>query len=248
MNHLTKTYGSVRVSADPGPKIIGGGMVARAFVNLLKLDNSVTIFASGVSNSDCIDPAEFARESALLSVTLKEVAHRGPFLYFGTCSIYDSELNCKPYVTHKKSMENMVLSYPTGCVVRLPQLAGSGAPANTLIPFLVTKIREDGEIKVWKNAWRYVIDVEDVVKIVSVLLQQGVPRPRVINVANPVSIPIYILIQNIESVLKRVAKTTFVSKGSHYEIDTTEMLIAAASANVHFGEDYILKVIKKYYK
>jgi nucleoside-diphosphate-sugar epimerase len=229
------------------PKIIGNGMVARAFANGLRLNQNLVIFASGVSNSDCTDPEQFERERSLLSHALDETPPAIPFLYFGTCSIYDPDALAKAYVIHKVEMEELVFSHPAGCVIRLPQLAGPNAPSNTLLSALVSKIKADEEVQVWSNAVRNIIDVDDVVKIVDALLLEGLANNRVINVANPLSIKVTDLINVIESALHLVARVVLIPKGARYEIDTEAMLAAAESAKVYFGENYLLKTITKYY-
>jgi len=229
------------------PKIIGNGMVARAFANGLRLNSNLVIFASGVSNSNCKSQEQFERERSLLLNTIEETSQTVPFLYFGTCSIYDPDALAKAYVVHKREMEKLVLSHPAGCVIRLPQLAGPNAPPNTLLSVLVSKIKAGEEVEVWSNAVRNIIDIDDVVKIVDTLLIKGLANNRVINVANPLSIKVADLINVIESALHLVARVVLTPKGARYEIDTEAMLAAAESAKVHFGKDYLFKTIAKYY-
>jgi nucleoside-diphosphate-sugar epimerase len=229
------------------PKIIGNGMVARAFANGLRLNSNLVIFASGVSNSDCTDPEQFERERSLLFHTLDETPRTIRFLYFGTCSVYDPDALAKAYVIHKMEMEELVLSHPAGCVIRLPQLAGPNAPSNTLLSALVSKIKADEEVQIWSNAVRNIIDVDDVVKIVDALQLEGLANNRVINVANPLSIKVTDLINVIESALHLDARVVLIPKGARYEIDTEAMLAAAESAKVYFGENYLLETIAKYY-
>lgn len=229
------------------PKVLGNGMVARAFSAGMHSNPDAVIFASGVSNSDCTDPLQFERERALLAASLAQAPHAHPFLYFGTCSVYDPDAQAKAYVLHKQRMEALALSHPAGCVIRLPQVAGPNAPPNTLIAALVGKIRAGEEVSVWSQAVRNIIDVEDVVRIIDAWLADERSRAQILNVANPVSVPVMDVIQAIESALHLVAKVALVPKGARYEIDTEAMRTAADSAGVKFGPDYLSNVIRKYY-
>ena len=56
-----------------------------------------------------------------------------------------------PYVLHKKRMEELVLGYPKGYVIRMPQLVGPNAPPSTLVTYLVSKIRQGETIEVWSG-------------------------------------------------------------------------------------------------
>lgn len=222
-------------------------MVARAFSSGNSLNSNSIIFASGVSNSECTDVAEFDRERKVLTVSLNEAPANGRFLYFGTCSVYDPDAKEKAYVVHKKEMEDLVLSHPGGHVIRLPQLAGPNAPPNTLIASLVTKIRAGDEILVWTDTVRNIIDVVDVVRIVDAWLTLDSSSNRIINVANPVSMPVIDIVNAIEVALNLCAKIKYISKGVPYKIDTSPMRAAVDLAGVEFGPNYIIDIIRKYY-
>jgi nucleoside-diphosphate-sugar epimerase len=144
-------------------------------------------------------------------------------------------------------MEALVLSHPSGYVIRLPQLAGPTPPPETLIAAFVSRIRRGDEVHVWANAVRNIIDVEDAVKIVDAWLAMGQPDIRILNVANPKTVPVMHLIKAIESALNLVAKIILIPKGARYEIDTEAMRAAAISADVRFGSDYLTRMIRKYF-
>jgi hypothetical protein len=55
------------------------------------------------------------------------------------------------------------------------------------------------------------------------------------------------LINVIESALHLDARVVLIPKGARYEINTEAMLAAAESAKVYFEENYLLKIIAKYY-
>lgn len=104
--------------------IIGSGLLARAFTEATKNRSDVVIYAAGVSNSQCTDIREFARERSLLTRSLEAANAAACFVYFSTCSIEDPESTGTAYVQHKLAMEQLTLRRENHLVVRLPQIAG----------------------------------------------------------------------------------------------------------------------------
>lgn len=227
--------------------IIGNGMLARAFASSILGQADAVVYASGVSNSDCVDIAQFERERRLLSASLEDAPVNAWFIYFGTCSVYDPDAQKKAYVRHKLEMEAIVLSHARGQVIRLPQIAGPQAPPSTLIAYLVAKVRSGEQIQVWQDSVRNIIDVEDVVKIVSTLASQRFLDMKVINVANPVSISVMDLVRTIESCLHISPRVELVKKGCPYDIDISALSGVFESAGVEFGPNYLVNALKKYY-
>ena len=131
--------------------IIGNGMIAKAFVSSQLDKQGIFIFASGVANSATTNKEDFLREKIFLIQYLKKCSPSEIFLYFGTCSIYDPSAQLSDYVKHKVNMENIVLAHSAGMVIRLPQVAGPGANAHTLLRFLCNRISEKKEFNVWKK-------------------------------------------------------------------------------------------------
>lgn len=228
-------------------QIVGRGMIATAFCTGLVRNRSLVVFASGVSNSACVDQELFRREQNLLTSTLAKAGGDRPFLYFGTCSVFDPDALDRPYVRHKLAMEALALSHPTGLVVRLPQVVGPQAPPNTLLTSMVARIRAGQEVQIWDQAVRNLVDVDDVVRIVDAWLSLPLPPGRVLNVANPRSVKVTELVQTIESALGLVAKVKRVSRGAPYYIDIHPMSAAASLAQVDFGHDYLHRLVRKYF-
>jgi len=229
--------------------VVGHGMLAQAFHRNPVVSCPSVIFASGVSDSGCSDSYEFLRERRLLAYWLEELGHFAPFVYFSTCSVYDSDSCNTPYVLHKLSMEELVSAYPFGVVVRLPQVVGP-APltSNTLVSYLVRKILASEEIQVWENAVRNVIDVDDVVIMLNEYLNDWGSFPKVFNLANSLSIGVPELINFVELALGRRALKNSVKKGSSYKIDVSVSRVLASRVNVDFNLKYLEKSIRKHYQ
>ncbi len=227
--------------------ITGNGMVAMAFREAGYDASDVSIFASGVSDSQCTSGESFERERTLLGRTLAESATGGSFVYFGTCSVGDPAQQQSPYVLHKLEMERKVLAHPNGFVFRLPQVAGANAPLNTLVSVICKAIVSKRPITAWRSASRNIIDIVDVVRIVDYLLRQDGALPRIVNVANSNSYGVAQLIASAERALGTTAAVTWIEKGAHYEIDVSYIAPIVAALGIVFDEDYLFQVIRRYY-
>jgi nucleoside-diphosphate-sugar epimerase len=223
-------------------------MLARAFSPMaLEKQGAVCIYAAGVSNSSCTNKMEFDRERKRLSLALAQAANADPFVYFGTCSVADPEVQQTPYVQHKLAMERLVEAHPRHLIFRLPQVAGRTPNPHTLLNFLYARIARSERFTVWKNARRNVIDVDDVARIVLNLISEPARRNSTLNIANPVSYPVTEIVGAMERAVGKPAVYDLVDRGSAYTIDTGESTLAAARAGIIFSDDYLNQVIGKYY-
>ena len=225
--------------------IIGSGMLARAFDSYRDHPN-IVVLASGVSDSTVTDVAQFEREETLLVNTLDEQCKK-QFVYFSTCSIVDPELSASPYVNHKLKMEGLIQAYSSSYLVfRLPQVVGHGGNKNTLTNRLYTSIRDDERFQLWRNAYRYIIDVDDVSAVASYLIDRDEYVNRIINVAS-CRFSIFEIVRALENVTQRSAIYTELDKGASYNIDCYEAHKVARLFNIRFGDTYLHRVIRKYY-
>ena len=144
-------------------------MLARAFDSYRDHPN-IVVLASGVSNSTVTDVAQFEREETLLVNTLEEQGIKR-FVYFGTCSAVDPELSASPYVRHKLKMERLIETHSVDYLIcRLPQAVEHSGNKNTLMNRLYASIRNGQRFQLWRNAYRYIIDVNDVSAVASYMI------------------------------------------------------------------------------
>lgn len=230
--------------------IIGKGLIARAFEEEYLDVNNVVIFASGVSNSQCSDVKEFEREKIMIEGALTQYAQAN-FVYFSTTSIFDENLQSSPYVMHKRGIENFLLTHPTSSrilILRLPIVAGTTANKYTLLNFIVDKILSGVKFKVFANAFRNIIDIEDIVKISNVLISSRLPKGCALNICNPKSIKMIDLVPLIEAVVGKKAIFSLEDRGGgQSKIDMSETTPFIELSGVEFGHDYIFNTLKKYY-
>lgn len=227
--------------------IIGSGLLAQAFTPAFSLRADVCIYAAGVSNSSCTAPHEFARERERLLKALDTTHDVHAFVYFSTCSIADPEAKTSPYVQHKIAMEQLVTAHPRYLILRLPQVAGKTPNPHTLLNYLHAHISRSEEFQLWQNAYRNIIDVDDVAAITTHLIADPAMRSMTLNIASPDCYPMTAIVHAMEKAVGKHAIYESIERGSHYPINIPEMLPILDAAGVKFGPDYLDRVIGKYY-
>jgi len=227
--------------------IIGTGLLADTFSEY-KNNKDFLIFASGVSNSSETSLNNFKREKSLL---LREIKNNQKitFIYFGTCSIYDSSLSSSLYIQHKLEMESLIRSnHNKYFIFRLPNMVGLGGNKKTLLNFLVNKIKSESDFILWKNSTRNILDVEDARLIIDCFLKHEKPN-QVLNIANDTSFKIIDIVKEIEKFLKKEAKYKVVNKGEKIDISIDNSLSCfkkkLSDKTIDIG--YISLLLNKYY-
>lgn len=225
--------------------VIGGGMLANAFSAYDKIDD-VVVLAAGVSNSGETRREAFGRELRLAEKTITGLGSR-LLVYFSTCSIFDPEALATPYVQHKLNIETIVCEMVENYTVfRLPQVAGRTSNCTTLTNYLYHNIIKQQRIDIWDRAYRSIIDVDDVVRIVSHAVDNGMFRNRVVNVASRPSL-VTDIVRILEVITGKEAVCTHRVKGFRYEIDTSDISQILKELKIDFGPDYLFRVLSKYY-
>ena len=227
--------------------IIGNGMLANAFAPHYLNNSDICIYASGVSNSRCVDSAEFLRERDKLLNTIDEFKDISTFVYFSTCSVNDPSAINTPYVKHKLAMEKIVSAHPGYLILRLPQIAAKTGNPNNLLNSLHRHLNTGVEFTIWTNAYRNIIDIDDVVNIAIRLLADSKNRKLWINIANPVCTSIRDVVAAMELAVGATMKVCSVDHGAHYPIDITPILSSGYASHCQFDASYIERVITKYY-
>jgi nucleoside-diphosphate-sugar epimerase len=224
--------------------IVGNGLIASAFNPHFENDPDVLVFASGVSNSQENLNEAFLRERKML---IEATTSERVLVYFSTCSVNDLQLINTPYVIHKKEMESLVCLAKNYVIFRLPQIVGRTPNQNTLTNYIYRHIYLEKPFKIWRHAKRNFIDVEDVASIVSHLIRVCYVNRAVINIACPFSISIQQLVTIFELVLGKKSNYSLVDAGAEYSIDARLATMTANQIGIDFQDNYIEKVIRKYY-
>lgn len=227
--------------------IIGNGMLATAFKGY-NIDN-ILIFASGVSDSKTTNKLEFEREFELLNKTIDEY-HDSIFIYFSSCSLSNSILQVDPYHIHKLKIENYIKKrVPKYLIFRLPNVVGfSKKDSRTLIPYLIKNISNTTRFEVWSGAKRNIIDLDDVVSIIMYIIHNKLYMNDVINIANFKNISVLELISKISDYLNMKPIFDIITTNQEcFEINTDKIVHIVNNLDIHFTDDYVYTIIKKYY-
>lgn len=231
--------------------IIGSGFIAKKFENynddFKKLN--ICLYAAGISNSQTQDKNLLEKEKSKFSEFLKNYDQKKILVYISTCSINDPSRNKNPYVLNKLYIEGLIKKKIRNfLIIRLPEVVGKNENKVTLINFLNNKIKYKEKFEIWSKAKRNVIDIDHVILIVINILKNKNLNNKIIDVANPKSYFAIDLVKNFEKLSNIKANYNLVDKGNNnWHLDTSEVLKISKKVNIDFDEDYLFKLLKKYY-
>jgi nucleoside-diphosphate-sugar epimerase len=226
--------------------VLGNGLLARSF-NKYRSINTFLIFASGVSNSKSCGEEDFRREQDLLAASIESNPDKR-IVYFSTSSVNEPDLAATSYIRHKIRMEELIQGYaPNFNIFRLSNLAGASDNPTTLLNFLYSCIQGGRPFELWKYSERNIIDVEDVFRVVSHILDNALFLNRVVNIANETNYPIEYIVACIEAWCNKKARFREKERGGKFAIDLSEILPVYRALKIEFGETYLPHLIEKYY-
>ena len=224
--------------------VVGNGMIAKALARF-KLDSTVTMFASGVSNSNEQDQGAYLREKELLKPFLQRPEK---LIYFSTSSIYDLSLQSSAYVQHKLEMEQWIATTASQyLLVRLPNVVGNTGNPNTIFNAFKNKLQHNEEIQVHSKACRYLLDADDLADLLHMLIHDNAALNKTINLCYNNCIGIPKLIQLMEKEMRIPARIKAVDKGSCYKVDNSLMAeIFKRSGKKIPGQEVNRELVRKY--
>lgn len=224
--------------------VVGNGLVAKAF-NQYLLRDDVLIYASGVSNSKEADPGAFAQEVQLIEDML--AAHpEKTFVYFSTTSVGDASLKDKQYVRHKLYIESLIAGRSKAYhIFRISNIAGRTPNPHTIINFFVNQITTGQPFVLWKSAYRNIIDIDDVLRITSHMIDHNERLNDIVNIAYPENISVPEIVHAIEDFLQKKGNYTLEDFGENY-ICSTENITSFFSEEHIDPVRYLQLMLKKY--
>lgn len=224
--------------------IIGRGLIASLFTDTDSED--VLFFASGVSNSLETDPAQFAREKALVEKTLTEHPEK-LFIYFSTCSIYDSSKTNSPYVLHKLAMEALISAQSERCLIlRVSNAVGRGGNPNLLMNYLHRAIHRGETIDVHTKATRNLVDAADVRSLTLEFIARKKTN-TIINLAYMSQYSIIEVLEIMENYYQLPLNLNLLKSGSGYDIHAPEAEEYFKQNQLNNKEFYLCRMLENYY-
>ena len=217
----------------------GRGMMASA----IRVTEGLTgaVFAAGISNSGEIDCREYIREYNDLRSFIESNSDK-KIIYF---SSYVAKDGTSRYAQHKRQMEALIAENANDfLVLRLPQVVGK-TTNRTLISYFVHAAKTREKIAIQKNAYRSLVDVTDVGRILSLFIGKNVTR-EIIAVGPLKSLWILDIIENIESILRLKIDFTLVDGGERQSADLSRALELLGRNDPLFDEAYQCSVLREY--
>lgn len=228
--------------------VIGNGELARLFINET-FSCDILFFASGVSNSNCVDRQQFCRESNLLKQAIQSNPGK-KIVYFSSSALSAEKYAYNDYYKHKLSMEQMVKQESASYVIfRFPQVFGCyNANKNTLINFIFKSILNNVEINVSDDAYRYLIYTKDLQALVLEFLKHN-KKNVTIDFSNPYRYHILEIIEMIENHLQRKCQMTVVKHTDKYSLDLSmqNKFINEVNLELGFSESYFKNRLQYFY-
>jgi len=224
--------------------VVGNGLIASAFLEDYSKDDKFIIFASGVSNSLETNLQEFEREKNLLIKILNQNKEKH-IVYF--TSFIDNDERKRNYISHKEEMVKIIRSsknYYT--ILKLPQVMGNSKNSHTLINYLVNHIQNKNQITVYKNVYKAIIDVDDVKKIVDILIKKWNDKNTFVEFSYIEKISVYKLVKLLEKILKKPADVNIIDAYS-YDLPNPSLAVIYILKHLNIKpKGYTKKVLKKY--
>ncbi|BAF72481.1 sugar nucleotide-binding protein [Sulfurovum sp. NBC37-1] len=223
--------------------IVGNGQIASALKECDRDD--VVYFASGVSDSTCKDERAFDKEKELLVKMLSNHKDK-TFIYFSSCVITVPEYPKNVYYRHKIQMEEIIKNNTENYYIfRLPQLFGKLKKHKTLINFIYFSIIENKSFEIYKNAYRYVLEIDDLRSFVKYYIQLGHSGDTV-DLANDYRYSVEEIVKVFEKLLGKKAKYKLVEKTDGYVLDLKSMkgFIQQHNLKLDFGKSYLMEKLK----
>jgi nucleoside-diphosphate-sugar epimerase len=242
-------------------EIIGRGFLARHLAPFTTTHDEVTVLAAGVSRTGGGDETQaFQREADLVRATTSRCRAMGRTVVFfstashaiyagaGTLADEHSALPRSPYGHHKLRLEETIAAETTNwLVLRLSHAVGTHQRAHQLFPALVSQVCA-GEVQVYENTHRDLIDVDDIVACLKGLLDTGI-RNQVVNVAAGTPYPVPDIVRGIEQRLDRQAHWTVVqpaSTGGPATVDTGRLRQLVPDQAPAGGDAYLNHLLDRY--
>lgn len=223
--------------------IIGNGLIGKTF-RKYKNSNELTIFASGVSDSQEKNTSSFLREEDMLKRFLRK-AGKTRFVYFSSCDVIN-ESNNSPYYSHKRKMETLIANGTHNYTIfRLPQVIGAGGNNANLVNFLRSKIINDEKFDLHLNHYKSIIHIKDVLDMCCYILDNNMYIGEVANIINSNCIKMSNIVSLIEDQVQKeaIVNEFYDVKRVHY--DDSCSVVISGKVGIEFDENYLYRALRK---
>jgi len=238
--------------------IHGKGFLATALnrLNKNKKFDNYFFYALGISNSKIKLKNELNREKKEIKSFLKTYSSPKILVYISSISIFDVSMRDTPYVKNKIFIENLLKSKVKKLLIlRLPQIAGRSKNKNTILNYIYNKVQNKETLEIWKNVERSIIDVEDLLRILKIVLKKNLYiNLNEINIINPNLIKILDIVKIFENLMgiKFKARYNLITlknyNRSFYNSLIKNNIYQKEINKICKKKNYVKRIIFKYYK
>lgn len=226
--------------------IVGNGLVGGACRRLGAERLKGVFFASGVSDSSCVDAKQFMRERSLLEHCLQRY-QKLPFVYFSSASVYDESIKRNSaYVHHKLQMERLVSGRPPFLICRVTQLIGKSSNRQTIFSHFHDSIVNRKHVRVQRSARRNFIDVDDMVRMMLEAFRAGEDRNQAVDIGSLRYDSPKRLLELLGARLGIEPIFDVVDGGGSFDINPSIATRFSEQLGISFDEQYLPAVIAKY--
>lgn len=221
--------------------IVGNGLLANGFIEESFDHKKFIVFVSGVSDSKKTNEEDFNREKTLLLKTILENKLL-KLLYFSSIltGVQDNR-----YYQHKLEVEDIVKKNSKDYIIfRVPQIIGKGGNKSNLVNYLKQSLISGKEIIIFKNTYRSLIDVIDLVRIVNYC--KDMVSCDTIYISNIEKIMVLDLLKNISIYLGVNPKYKLIEGSNNWSIKNSGIVNEAILKLKITTGGYTNKIIKKY--
>jgi len=217
-------------------------MMAKVFNDHYKDDDSIVIFASGVSNSNEVSETQYVREKTLIEKCLIE--HPDKKLIYFSSVIHLSGMKTR-YLDHKREIEYLLQQRSNNyLVIRLPQIVGHGGNKNNIVNYFDNCIKNDIVINVQIDTIRSIIDVDDVFRIVKECIDRE--HNKVLNLSYIEQIYVDKLVEILYIINNKPVKITYQPKGHSITTQNSSVINEIIKELSIDSSNYTQKVLTKY--
>ncbi len=223
--------------------VLGKGSIAERFIECSQNEHFV-IFASDHTSSNT---QLLETEEQIVLKTINENRDKF-FVYFSSTVVYDETEKNSTYALARLKVEKTIKEHSKNyLIIRVPLVVGRSAEDQTLLNHFVTSVIKNQTLEVWENAFRNVIDVDDLFFIADEILREQKFRNEIINIGNTENVSVGEILKCVERFLDKKSQNTTVSKGSSYDINLEKIKPLIFELGINFGPDYIDRLLVKYF-
>ncbi|WP_433281482.1 NAD-dependent epimerase/dehydratase family protein [Micromonospora sp. CA-244673] len=238
-------------------EVVGRGFLGRGLARLADAYPDVTVLAAGVSSTRTAADDEYRRDRCRVAEVAGRCRRDGRLLVYlssAAADVYGAP-GCRgredepvtprsAYGRHKVGLERLVRdSGVRHLIVRLGYVVGPGQPDHQLLPVLTRAVLA-GQVDVFRGAYRDLIALDDVVRILDRLLDARVDG-QVVNVASGRAVPVEDIIDHLERRLGVVAQRRFVDGHQRYQVSLAKLRRLVPDL-AGFGPHYYRDVIDRH--